>query len=90
MSVIQVSNYHAERIPSRKADEAGIGRILLRNAANPSELHWLSNINGGDFHNLLTLLQTEKPRYVDTLNNAPRTAYPQSLDAERVEEQTGQ
>lgn len=75
-----LSNYYAEWIPSDSPDKPGCGRIILCNALWLTDLYYVKNLHSGDFRNLLTLLQTEKPIYWDTNGNCLRTAHPQSRD----------
>lgn len=89
MSVVLISNYFAEWIPSGVPDHPGTGRIVLRGAKNLTNLYWLNNLHPEDFRMLLTLLQTERPLYWDSSAECLRTAHPQSLDAEPVGEQEG-
>jgi hypothetical protein len=89
MSVVMISNYFAEWIPSGTPEKPGVGRIVLRNAKRLTDLYWLTNLHPEDYRILLTMLQTERPLYWDTSACCLRTAHPQTHDAEPVGEQEG-
>lgn len=87
MAVINIGNYYAEWMPSGVPDKAGSGRLILRSATRLTDLFYLTNLHPADYHNLLHMLQTEKPVYWDTEARWLRTAHPQMHDAEPVGEQ---
>lgn len=89
MAVINIGNYYAEWMPSGKPSQPGCGRLILRSASRLTDLHYLNNLNAEDFRILVHMLQTEKPVYWDSEARWPRTAHPQTHDAEPVGEQEG-
>lgn len=84
MPVIEISNYYAEWKPSGNAKSAGVGKIILKNAVNASDLYYLNNLGVDDFRNTLQLLQTEKPIFWESEVKYLRTAHMYSPVAEPV------
>jgi hypothetical protein len=87
MPVIQISNYYAQWKPTGSSNSTGTGRIILRNAANFGDIHYINDLSADDFRNLLTLLQTEKPIFWEAAGKYLRTAHFQSAGAEPVGEE---